>query len=98
MILLTFTICLRERQLKEKIMAVIKKGKKETSKRSKSITTLLNESEYKAISNYCKKYKVSNRSKMIRDFVFSAILESYDRDYPTLFDKQVLADLVVEKR
>lgn len=79
-------------------MSGLKKVKKNTGKRSKSITALLNDAEYKAISNYCKKYKVNNRSKMIRDFVFSAILESYDRDYPTLFDKQVMADLVVEKR
>lgn len=74
------------------------KVKKDNSKRSKSVTTMLNDAEYNAISKYCSKYKVNNRSKMIRDFVFSAILQSYDRDYPTLWDKQVMADLVVEKR
>lgn len=74
------------------------KVKKEDKKRSKVITTMLNDAEYNAINKYCKKYKVQNRSKMIRDFVFSAILQTYDRDYPTLWDKQVMADLVVEKR
>lgn len=74
------------------------KVKKENTKRSKVITTMLNDTEYNAINKYCKKYKVQNRSKMIRDFVFSAILQTYDRDYPTLWDKQVMADLVVEKR
>lgn len=74
------------------------KAKKEMGKRSKSISALVNEAEYKAITKYCKKYKVRNRSKMIRDFVFTAILDSYEKDYPTLWDKQVLADLVVEKR
>lgn len=74
------------------------KVKKENHKRSKSVTTMLNDVEYNAINKYCKKYKVQNRSKMIRDFVFSAILQTYDRDYPTLWDKQIMADLVVEKR
>ncbi len=86
-------IYLRKRNCK---MAV--KVKKENIKRSKSITTMLNDTEYNAINKYCKKYKVQNRSKMIRDFVFSAILQTYDRDYPTLWDKQIMADLVVEKR
>jgi hypothetical protein len=74
------------------------KVKKEVQKRSKSVTTMLNDVEYNAISKYCKRYKVQNRSKMIREFVFTAILQTYDRDYPTLWDKQILADLVVEKR
>jgi hypothetical protein len=78
---------------KEKI-----KKKEVSCKRSKSVTTLLNEREYSAIDKYCKRYKVRNRSKMIREFVFTAILQTYDRDYPTLWAKDVLADLVVEKR
>jgi len=79
-------------------MSTTQTATKKEQKRSKAIATLLNEQEYNAINKYCKKYKVRNRSKMIRDFVFSAILETYERDYPTLWDKQVMADLVVEKR
>lgn len=67
-------------------------------KRQHPVTTLLNDKEYKAINSYCKKYKIKNRSHIIRQMVFSSIMESYDRDYPTLFDKQVMADLVVEPR
>jgi len=67
-------------------------------RRQFAVTTMLNDKEYSAIQSYCKKYKVKNRSHVIRQMVFSAILETYDRDYPTLFDKQVMADLVVERR
>lgn len=66
--------------------------------RKHPITAMLNEKEYSAIQRYCQKYKVKNRSKLIREMVFSSILESYEKDYPTLFDKQVMADLIVERR
>lgn len=71
---------------------------KSDNKRQYPITTLLNDKEYEAIKKYCKKYKIKNRSHLIRQVVFSEIFESYERDYPTLFSKQVMADLVVERR
>lgn len=67
-------------------------------KRQFPVTTMLNDKEYEVINTYCKKYKVPNRSHFIRQMVFSAIIKQYEEDYPTLFSKQVMADLVVEKR
>lgn len=71
---------------------------KEELKRNHKVITLLNDREMKAFEGYCKRYKIKNKSKVIRDMVFTTIFESYDRDYPTLFDKQVMADLIVERR
>ena len=54
---------------------------------------LLNDRELKALDNYCKRYKVKNQSKIIREALFKKILKHYDDDYPTLFSKQELASL-----
>ena len=55
---------------------------------------LLNELEYNAVQAYCKKYKVKNKSKLIREALFKKVLKKYDDDYPTLFDEKVLNSLV----
>jgi len=68
------------------------------SKRPNKVTTQLSDKEMAAIQKYCKKYKIKNRSKLIRDMVFGSIMENYVKDYPTLWDQTVMADLVVEKR
>lgn len=46
-----------------------------------------NDLELKAFNKYCKKYKIKNRSKFIRETVITAVLEQFDKDYPTLFDQ-----------
>ncbi|PLX21145.1 MAG: hypothetical protein C0599_08240 [Salinivirgaceae bacterium] len=56
-------------------------------------SVLLNDKEIDAFEQYCKKYKIKNQSKIIRDALFKSILQHYDEDYPTLFSKQELANL-----
>jgi len=46
----------------------------------------LNDSENKALERYLIKYKVSNKSKFIRETLMHAILKRFDEDTPTLFD------------
>jgi len=46
----------------------------------------LNDSENKALERYLVKYKVSNKSKFIRETLMYAILKRFDEDTPTLFD------------
>ncbi|OJU52488.1 MAG: hypothetical protein BGN96_07200 [Bacteroidales bacterium 45-6] len=55
--------------------------------RTKKAQFMLNEEEYKLISFYLNKYKISNRSRWFRETVVSHILKSLDKDYPTLFDE-----------
>ncbi len=50
-------------------------------------TFLLNTREMRAVNEYCKKYRVKNRSKFIRETIVTAILKKFEEDHPTLFDK-----------
>ncbi len=67
-----------------------KKEKKSTSGRSnlrvhKHLFTL-NDLEEKAFSRYLARYKVSNKSKFIRETLMLTIIKKFEEDTPTLFD------------
>jgi len=62
-------------------------------KRKHRHTIMLNDLEYKAMLEYCQKYKVKNKSQLIREALFSKVMKSMDEDHPTLFDKKVLSAL-----
>ena len=49
---------------------------------------LFNKLELEAFEKYCKKYKIKNKSKFIRETVITEILGQFDRDYPSLFDNE----------
>ncbi|MCQ2345380.1 MAG: hypothetical protein MJZ82_01250 [Paludibacteraceae bacterium] len=54
--------------------------------RQHKVTISLNDAEMRALERYCTRYKVSNRSRLIRETLIRAILKQMDRDNPTLFD------------
>ncbi|SUB77944.1 Uncharacterised protein [Porphyromonas macacae] len=69
------------------------KKKRETSKvgccsprLSYEIHFRLNKSEYKALEQYCKKFRIRNRSKWIRETLMTHIFEEYYSQMPCLFD------------
>jgi hypothetical protein len=45
-----------------------------------------NNREIKAIEAYCKKYRVENKTKFMRETILTEVLRKFDTDYPTLFD------------
>lgn len=47
---------------------------------------MLNRREMNALNAFCEKYKVSNRSRFMRETIITHILKKFDEDYPTLFD------------
>lgn len=63
------------------------KGKKNTNQtsRTKQVAFSLNDEEYNLICSYMKKYKISNKSRWLRETVINHILKNLDKDYPTLF-------------
>ncbi len=68
-------------------MSVEKPNKKdEKLKRSNRITLLFNQREMEAFNLYCQKYKITNRSKFMREVIMTEILKKFDQDYPTLFE------------
>jgi hypothetical protein len=54
--------------------------------RKNSHTLRLNNREMQAIEAYCRKYKVDNKSKFMRETILSEVLKRFDSDYPTLFE------------
>ncbi len=46
---------------------------------------MLNAREMRAVNRYCEKYRVSNKSKFMRETIVTAILKKFDEDHPTLF-------------
>jgi len=56
------------------------------SPRTNKVTILLNDAEQRALDRYCDRYRVNNRSKLIRETLVRAILKQMDQDNPTLFD------------
>jgi len=55
-------------------------------KRKHTIQFLFNDLELQAFEKYCKKYRIKNKSKFIRETVMTQVLEQFDKDYPSLFD------------
>lgn len=45
-----------------------------------------NNKEISVIEQYCKKYKIDNRSQFMREAIIKSILKKMDEDYPTLWD------------
>lgn len=70
-------------------MAKKTKSKTLTERKSlrihKQIFTL-NDEENKAMMRYISKYKITNKSKFIRETLMMAIIRRFEEDTPTLFD------------
>jgi nickel-dependent lactate racemase len=49
-----------------------------------------NNKEMSAIDNYCKKFKIKNKSKFMREAIITEILRKFDKNYPTLWDEPQL--------
>jgi hypothetical protein len=64
-----------------------------TLRRKHKHQILLNDYEIDALNRYCKKHKILNKSKVIREALFTKVWQSFEDDYPTLFGKEELTRL-----
>ncbi len=64
-----------------------------TLRRKHKHQILLNDFEMDALNRYCKKHKIINKSKVIREALFTRVIKDFEDDYPTLFDRDELARL-----
>ena len=64
------------------------KKKEENLKRIHRKSILFNKRELNAINHYCRKYKIKNRSKFMRETIIRAILQQFEEDHPSLFEDQ----------
>jgi len=60
--------------------------KEEKLRRTHRTSILFNQREQEAINLYCEKYKITNKSKFMREAILTEILKRFDEDYPTLFE------------
>ncbi len=66
--------------------------------RKHKATFLLNDKEMEAFEVYCKRYQVTNKAKFMRESVMRTVMDQFMDDYPTLFEKEDLDRLKVEKK
>lgn len=59
---------------------------KRNSLRKHRYVFTLNDEENKMLNRYITKYKVQNKSRLIRETVMIAIIKKMEEDHPTLFD------------
>lgn len=64
--------------------------RQESLRRKNHAGFMLNDKELEAIDAYCKKYKIANKSKFMRETVLRCVMDKFLDDYPTLFEKQDL--------
>jgi hypothetical protein len=69
--------------------------RKKLLKRKHRAGFMLNDKELEAVDAYCKKYKIENKSKFMRETVIRYVMDQFLSDYPTLFEKQDLDKLKV---
>lgn len=62
-------------------------AKKKHLVREHLVTFALNEPEFKVLEKYCSKYKISNRSRIIRESLMKNIMSRMVEDYPKLFEE-----------
>lgn len=53
--------------------------------RAKNMNFSLSEEEHNLVCSYMKKYKITNKSRWLRETIIAHILKNLDMDYPTLF-------------
>lgn len=61
--------------------------KKKHLVREHLVTFALNEPEFKVLEKYCTQYKISNRSRIIRESLMKSIFSRMVDDYPKLFEE-----------
>ena len=66
---------------KKKIEPVTVKKPKRTHRQ----TITFNDTEISFISNFCTKYKITKKTKFLREAIISTILQKMEEDHPKLF-------------
>ena len=57
----------------------------EYTKRERRMSILLSEDEQLIVDRYLEKYKISNKSRWLRETILMFIHKNMEEDYPTLF-------------
>ena len=61
--------------------------KEERLKRGNRLSLMLNNREMRALSIYCNRYRVKNKSEFLRETIMKAILKRFEDEHPTLWEE-----------
>lgn len=57
----------------------------ETTKRERRMSILMSDDEQMIVDHYLDKYKITNKSRWLRETILMFIHKNMEEDYPTLF-------------
>jgi len=61
--------------------------KEERLRRTNRLTLMLNDREMRALSIYCNRYRIKNKSEFLRETIMTAILKRFEEEHPSLFEE-----------
>ena len=61
--------------------------KEERLRRTNKLSLMLNNREMRALSIYCNRYRVKNKSEFLRETIMKAILKRFEDEHPTLWEE-----------
>ena len=83
----TLTLCVARVDMKNsKYTSSPNSSQRELVRRSR-LSCLVSEEEMRIIDSYLKKYKITNKSRWMRQTLLSSIHKGLEEDYPTLFNE-----------
>lgn len=62
-----------------------RKAASQAPKREQRMTCLMSEEEMRFVGRYLERYKITNKSRWLRETVLTFIYRNMEEDYPTLF-------------
>ncbi|MGD0582964.1 MAG: hypothetical protein ABR974_08480 [Bacteroidales bacterium] len=61
--------------------------KEDRLKRTSRLSLMLNKREMRALSIYCNRYRIKNKSEFLRATIMKAILKRFEDEHPTLWEE-----------
>ena len=61
--------------------------KEDRLRRTNRLSLMLNNRELRALSVYCNRYRVKNKSEFLRATIMKAILKRFEDEHPTLWEE-----------
>jgi len=60
--------------------------KEERLRRTNRLSVMLNDREIRALSIYCSRYRVKNKSEFLRETIMKTIIKRFEEEHPTLWE------------
>jgi hypothetical protein len=61
--------------------------KEDRLKRTNRLSLMLNKREKRALSIYCSRYRIKNKSEFLRETIMKAIIKRFEEEHPSLWEE-----------